>query len=440
MKVIPLFFAVLLASSLSLVAESIKERVAQAQKAAVAQKKDLLLVLSASKWQKKSQEFEEKIIKSETLENGIKDHFIQVLIPCPRQRSEASKGLLELQQKYRFREMPSVVLIDAAGRPYAYTGARDLEPAAYLKQLRDFYEQRVQRDRLFAEAAQAEGLERAKLLIEGLKKMPQEMVRDFYSPQLLSIVRADKKEETTYVKEIEKTETLRKERERYGMLLRRGAYPEVIKNAQEAAAKLEGEDAQRLKLYEIQALAGLRKFEEAAKAVEEMVAMAPDSDHAKLSKQYLASLENSKRGSENSKAAAKKLAKPMVSKPIATISDINLLKKDAKEAELAAKHAVEQEEKLQKAASEMLEKIRETKAALEKLEAAHKENSATLKEASAQRERLVRRADAMKEVAENHEAMEKRKKEITNLEKKAAELQKQAAKLREKAENTQEEE
>ena len=57
----------------------------------------------------------------------------------------------------------------------------------------------------------------------------------------------------------------------------------------------------------------------------------------------------------------------------------------------------------------------------------------TLKKAVEDRERLARKSEAMREVIANHEAMEKRKREVAELEKRAAELQKQAEDLRKKA-------
>jgi prefoldin subunit 5 len=46
---------------------------------------------------------------------------------------------------------------------------------------------------------------------------------------------------------------------------------------------------------------------------------------------------------------------------------------------------------------------------------------------------MARKTQALKDVVENHEAMERRKREIGELEKRAADLQKQAADLRKEA-------
>jgi len=73
------------------------------------------------------------------------------------------------------------------------------------------------------------------------------------------------------------------------------------------------------------------------------------------------------------------------------------------------------------------------RAELQKLNDIQARDNAALDKVAAEREKLARRAKAMREVVENHEAMARRKLDISDLEKKAAELQKQADELRKKA-------
>jgi len=259
-------------------AETPKQQLAAAQKKASAEKKDLLMVFSGVEWHKVSQDFEASILKTEAFKKGIAKNFVQVLFEVPRERAKAHKELLELQQTYRFRELPALVLSDVKGRPYAYTGSRHQDVAACLKSLSKFHKVRVERDRLFAAAMEAKGMKRAELLVTALKSMPQDMVRDFYSAELATIAAADPKGKTGYVKEIEGAEVERKRRERFTMFLRNRQYDEVIKAARAEGAKLKGEQAQMLKVYEIQALASQNKFDEALKEVEVMKEMAPDSN------------------------------------------------------------------------------------------------------------------------------------------------------------------
>jgi chromosome segregation ATPase len=88
---------------------------------------------------------------------------------------------------------------------------------------------------------------------------------------------------------------------------------------------------------------------------------------------------------------------------------------------------------LQKAKSEADQKIKTAEAALNALRDAGKKADTVLKNAVTEREKLARKAQAMKDVVENHEAMEKRKRDISELEKRASALQKQADDLRKQA-------
>lgn len=439
MKPFTFLVSALVAIPLALAAATPKQQMEAAQKKAAEHKKDLLMVFSGSSWQQASQKLHEGVLDTEAFNKGIEKNFVKVIFDCPRQRSEAHTDLLELSQTYRFRQIPSFVLTDHAGRPYAYaTGKKD--PAESLKELGDLHKIRVERDRLFSEGHKAKGMERAKLLIKALETLPQDVVRDFYAPELTLIASADPEGKTDYVKQIQKADALRQEQARFEMFRKNKQFDEAIKAAKAEGAKLKGEDAQRVKLYEIQALADKNDYDQAAKEVEAMKKLAPESELAKRSKNYLSSLKNAKARHEKMQQAAKnppvkRPSKPIVSKPVAIVTDINALKKEAKEAEVAAAKAVAHEEELKKANAGAAKKIADLEAELKKLRDGDKKAAEALKKAAVDREKLVRRATAMKDVVENHEAMEKRKRDVAELEKKAVELQKQAAALRKKAED-----
>jgi len=431
MKSIVLLFTTLITSSLTLLADTPKQQLIAAQTQASAEKKDLLMIFSGAKWHDSSKKFEASVLKADAFEKGIEKNFVKVLFEVPRGRAEAHKELLELQQTYRFRELPSVILADIGGRPYAYTGLRNQDVSAYVKSLSELHQVRVERDRLFEEATEVKGAKRAELLVTALKSMPQDMVRDFYSSELAAIAQADPKGKTGYIAEIEKAEAKRKQQERFAMFLRNKQYDKAIKAARDEGAKLKGEEAQQLKFYEIQALAAQQKYDEALKEVTAMKKMAPDSPFGKRSEDYLSSLKNSKARFDRMQAA-KPAKKPIVSKPVAIVTDVNVLKKEAKEAQEALEKAIANEKKLKKANVVAAQKMESLRAELTKLNEIQARDNAALDRVAADREKLARRAQAMQEVIENHEAMARRKLDISDLESKAAELQKKAGKLREK--------
>ena len=435
MKPLILFASALLAIPSLLQAKAPKELLKEAQEKATKSKKDVLMVFSGSGWHPQSKSFEEKIVKTDEFKKGIGKDFEQVLFEVPRTREEAHKDLLEFEQDYKFQNIPSIILTDARGRPYAYSSESHEDVAGYLKHLKELHQVRVDRDKAFAAASQEKGLKRAEGYVRALKALPQQVIRDYYAPELTLIAGADKEGKTGYVAEIKKAEALKQEQARYNTMFRGKKYDEIIKASQKEGKNLKGEDAQRLKMYEVQALYSLKKYDEAVRAITAMKKLAPESDLGKRSDQFATQIKGAKARAEKMKEMAKnpKPRKPTVSKPVAIVTDINELKKDAKKAEADLVKSIATEKDLQKAKAEADQKVASAEAGLKKLRDAAKKASEALKTASTEREKLARRAQAMKDVVENHEAMEKRKRDISELEKRAADLQKQADDLRKQA-------
>ncbi len=435
MKSLTLFASALIVIPSLLQAKAPKELLKEAQANATKSKKDVLMVFSGSGWHPQSKSFEEKILKTDPFKKAMEKDFVQVLFEVPRTREEAHKHLLELEQDYRFQNIPSIILTDARGRPYAYSSETRESVDEYLKYLQDLHQVRVNRDKSFAAAAKEKGLKRAEIYVKALKALPQDVIRDYYAPELTLIADADKEGKTGYVAEIKKAEALKQEQARYNQMFRDKKYDEIIKASQKDGKGLKGEDAQRVKMYEVQALYSLKKYDDAVAAVADMKNFAPESDLGKRADQFTTQIKGAKTRAEKMAEAAKnpKPRKPIVSKPVAIVSDINELKKDAKKAEADLVQAIAKEKELQKAKADADQKIATAEADLKKLRDAAKKASDTLKNAATEREKLARKAQAMKDVVENHEAMEKRKRDISELEKRASDLQKQADELRKQA-------
>ena len=96
-----------------------------------------------------------------------------------------------------------------------------------------------------------------------------------------------------------------------------------------------GEDAQRIQMYEVQALYSLKKYDEAVTAIGAMKKLAPESELGKQADKFSEQIKGAKIRAAKIKEMAKnpKPRKPIVSKPVAIVTDINELKKDAKTAE-----------------------------------------------------------------------------------------------------------
>ncbi|MEJ6580765.1 MAG: thioredoxin family protein [Akkermansiaceae bacterium] len=434
MKTISLIASVLVALPMTLWADCPNHQIEAAQKQATEEKKDLMMVISGSSWSEQSKKFDTEVLNVEEFKKGISGKFVPVVLDLPAKREDTHEQLIDLQTKYRFRQMPSLILADVAGRPYASTGMRKGSVVDYLKHLDELQAVRVERDRLIGEAGKAKGVEKAGLLVKALKSLPQEIVSEFYQAELVDIEKADPEGKTEYAREVRKVEALAKEQERYGGYFQKKEYERILKESREDAAKAKGEDSQRLLLYGVRSLADQKKFEEAMKAVEEMAKIDPQSGFGKRAERYQEMLKSAKERHENGgRPVAKRPTGPIVSKPVAVVTDIEELRKDAKEIDAdLAKSKAKEKELLENVAIGSKE-ISRLEAELEKAKVQEKALAETLKKTADDSQRLSRKSEAMRDVIANHEAMEKRKREVAELEKRASDLRKQAEALREKA-------
>ncbi len=106
------------------------------------------------------------------------------------------------RETYNVGAFPTVFLADATGRPYAVTGNNGMEPAAYLKHVRQLRKIHDKRDAGFAAAAKLDGVERAKALADTLKALEASFANQtdiytadplvqFYRPEIDTVMRID---------------------------------------------------------------------------------------------------------------------------------------------------------------------------------------------------------------------------------------------------------
>lgn len=95
----------------------------------------------------------------------------------PELRAKISKAEArrreELLNSYQIKGLPTAVLLDAAGLPFAMiTGSRPT-PAEYMKVIDEAFKVRKARDEAFAKASPLRGMERAKALAAALELLPK---------------------------------------------------------------------------------------------------------------------------------------------------------------------------------------------------------------------------------------------------------------------------
>jgi len=260
-----------------------------AKNQAAAEKKDLLIDFTGSDWCPPCKALTSKILSKEEFRTLTKDKFVLVELDFPRQpenvekQSEADKKRNEkLAADYGIEGFPTIILADATGKPYAYTGFEEGGPEEYVKHLDELRKQGGEMKASLEKAGKSEGVEKAKSLVAALGELPDMAVSTFYPDVVTQIKAADPKDETGFAKKIAdkaKMAEFEKGLQPFGEKQdAAGALGYVEKTL--AAGGFEGEAKQQVLLIKIQILASESKFDEAIKAIDEAKAAAPDSEMA----------------------------------------------------------------------------------------------------------------------------------------------------------------
>jgi hypothetical protein len=292
------------------------------------------------------------------------------------------------------------------------------------------------RDAAFAEAAKAEGVPRAEAYVKALRLLPSQVVKDFYQAELAEIKKADPNDETKLVGEFAAAEALKKEQDYYNALFGAKKYDQVIEESQAAAKEQKGEEAQRLSMYAIQAMVNQEEFEAASKAIEAMAKLAPATRYGQSAERYQKTVAQIKERKENPQKSQRVPANPqprpktgpIVSKPVAVVSDPKALEDDLKKLDEELAAISQKATEATKMEAESKKRISELEQELKELKAKQPTQSEAAEEARSEQLRLTKKRKMLQEVIENHQAMEKRKKEFLEREKRAAELRQEAEK------------
>lgn len=283
-----------------------------AKKQAAESKKDLLVDFTGSDWCGWCIKLVDEVFKHDAFKTGVKDTFVLVEVDFPKDKSklsqESQKQNQELGAKYGVKGYPTILLCDAAGRPYAKTGYQKGGPESYIEHLNKLRENKAKRDEAFGSAEKAKGVEKAKALITALEAMSldEETVMNFYGDIIEQIKTADPKDETGFGK---KGATLKRLKD-----LEKGLQELAGNKDMDGALKLvddtikqggfETVETQQIMMTRAVIYAQQAKFEESLKAVDAAIAFAPDSPMVPGIKGFREKIE------EALKNAAGKAAKP----------------------------------------------------------------------------------------------------------------------------------
>jgi len=130
--------------------------------------KDLLLDFTGSDWCPPCKDLSSRILSQDSFKTEASKNYILVELDFPNDKSKITPAISaqnqELLKLYEVKGYPTILLIDAQGRPYGQTGHRPGTPEDYLAHLAELQKNKESRDAEFAKAEKAEGAEKAKAL------------------------------------------------------------------------------------------------------------------------------------------------------------------------------------------------------------------------------------------------------------------------------------
>lgn len=271
-----------------------------AKKKAAEEKKDLFVDFTGSDWCGWCIKLDKEVFAHEPFNEGVADKFILVSLDYPQDKSKMSEELQaqndELQKKFDIKGFPTILLMDAEGRPYAQTGYQQGGPEKYVEHLDELRENRTKRDEAFASADKLEGVEKAKALVAALGTVPENYL-SHYEGTLKEIEALDPKDESGFIATQKRKEALSALQEKSMMAARGGSDGDEVLSDVDAFIKdhaLEGQDKQEVLILKINPLMASQKFDETLALLDEVIAAAPESEISARVKEFKPRIEEMK--------------------------------------------------------------------------------------------------------------------------------------------------
>lgn len=167
-----------------------------AKKTASADGKDIMMEFTGSDWCPPCMAFAKEVLSKEAFQTEAPKHFVLLKLDNPNDKSKQSKEEQEQYQKlsteFKVEGVPTVILADASGRPYAkIVGYGGTAAEDYVKDLVSKTDLRKQRDEFFTQAGSAEGAEKAKLLAKAIEGIDAELAISTYRETIDEIIKLD---------------------------------------------------------------------------------------------------------------------------------------------------------------------------------------------------------------------------------------------------------
>ncbi|MBK8975917.1 MAG: thioredoxin family protein [Planctomycetes bacterium] len=256
--------------------------------------RDVLLVFTGSDWCSPCIRLAAEVWSRPEFVEAARERYELVIVDNPRGEdvisAEQRQANDALHALFAVNSWPTVVLTDAEGRPFARTkDYRAGGPAAWLEHLAELQRNRAERDRLFAAAAAVEGVERARLLDQGLRACGDFIPTGPYADVIDRILAADADNETGLAMRWRTRRAADALENDLPALGKSGRWAELVARIDEFLARYEPDDVLRQKTlyWRGVGLARTGDAETAKASFEAAVALGADAEYGRRSQAML---------------------------------------------------------------------------------------------------------------------------------------------------------
>lgn len=283
-----------------------------ARKQAAAEGKDILIDFTGSDWCVWCVKLRKEVFEQPGFEPAT-DKFVLLELDYPKDKSRVTEAVAvqnaDLLKKYPIKGYPTILLCDAAGKPFAATGYQAGGPGKYLPHLDSLLAKKTVRDQASSAAASKEGVEKARLLIGALDGMELDsaMLLSNYPELAAEIRRADPSDTTGFAARQDSERKFADFMAKLGEFRSKQDLEGAMKHVEETLAKgeIQGELRQQIYGHQAGTLASAGKKDEAIAVLRKAVAENPDGARTKELADFITILEREKAGLPPQKAPAK---------------------------------------------------------------------------------------------------------------------------------------
>jgi thioredoxin-related protein len=170
---------------------------AEAKELAAKEGKSILMEFTGSDWCPPCKALHKNVLGTDVFKSEITKDFILLVLDNPRDKTLVTDAEQEqykkLSAQYKVTGVPTVFLADAEGKPYHKQVGYSGDPAdKWVANARGKVKVLAQRDEFLAQASEAKGVDRAKLLEKSISGIDQGLALSLYSDIVSEIIILDK--------------------------------------------------------------------------------------------------------------------------------------------------------------------------------------------------------------------------------------------------------